>query len=92
MILLLSRKQNQMVPFLFNAGNDALDCLVEHVYQQSVSDVLVKVMNIQESNFSDELACLIQKRKITVITKLVNKLDNDDEESKSVASVLQELI
>jgi len=81
-----------MVPYLFNAGNDALDRLVEHVQQQSVSDVLIKIMNIEESNFSEELAAIIQKRKITVITKLVNKLDNDDEESQNVANVLQDLI
>ena len=81
-----------MVLFLFNAGNDALDSLVEHVYSQSVAEVLIKVMNIEESNFSEELACLIQKRKLTVITKLVNKLDNEDEESQQVAWVLQELI
>jgi predicted DNA-binding ribbon-helix-helix protein len=90
--LLLARKQSQMVPYLFAAGNNALDSLVEHVYSQSVADVLIKVLNLEESNFSEELALLIQKRKLTVITKLVNKLDNEDEESQQVASVLQELI
>jgi hypothetical protein len=49
-------------------------------------------MNIEESNFSEEVAAIIQKRKFTVITKLVNKLDNEDEESQNVANVLQELI
>ena len=77
---------------MFNAGNEALDSLVEHVYSQSVAEVLIKVMNIEENNFSEELACLIQKRKLNVITKLVNKLDNEDEESQQVAWVLQELI
>jgi predicted DNA-binding ribbon-helix-helix protein len=77
-----------MVPFLFNVGNDAIDRLVEHSYQQSVSEVLVKIMNIEESNFSEELAAIIQKRKFTVITKLVNKLDDEDEESQNVANVL----
>jgi hypothetical protein len=77
-----------MVLFLFNAGNEALDSLVEHVYSQSVAEVLIKVMNIEENNFSEELACLIQKRKLNVITKLVNKLDNEDEESQQVAWVL----
>ena len=50
------------------------------------------MINIEENNFSEELACIIQKRKIAVITKLVNKLDNEDDESQSVANVLQELI
>lgn len=45
-------------------------------------------MNIEESNFSEEVAAIIQKRKFTVITKLVNKLDNEDEESQNVANVL----
>lgn len=82
-----------MVPYLYNSGNDALDSLVSHVYQQSVADVLVKALSIEESNFSLEMADVISKRKISVITKLVNRLeDTEDDECFNVASVLSELI
>lgn len=51
-------------------------------------------MNIEENNFNEELSEAIHKRKITVITKLVNKLDLDNEEQDcyNVAAVLNELI
>jgi hypothetical protein len=80
LVSLIQRKQNQMVPYLFNADNDAIDCLIDHVYQKSVSEVLIKIMNIEENNFNEDLSEAIHKRKIAVITKLVNKLDIDNEE------------
>jgi len=51
-------------------------------------------MNIEESNFSEELASSIKKRKISVITKLVNKLDIDaeDDDYYNAAAVLTELL
>lgn len=51
-------------------------------------------MNIEEGNFTEELAATIKKRKISVITKLVNKLgsDTDDEECLNATAILTELI
>jgi hypothetical protein len=44
------------VPYLFSTSNDSIDCLIDHVYQKSIGDVLIKIMNIEESNFSEELS------------------------------------
>ncbi len=30
--LLLSRKQNQLIPYLFDTSNDAIDCMLNHIY------------------------------------------------------------
>jgi len=51
-------------------------------------------MKIEEGNFTDELATIIKKRKISVISKLVNKLgsDTDDEECLNATTILNELI
>ena len=51
-------------------------------------------MNIEEGNFTEELAATIKKRNISVITKLVNKLgsDTDDEECLNATAILTELI
>lgn len=83
-----------MVQYLFNTENDAIDCLINHVYQKSVSEVLIKIMNIEENNFNEDLSEAIHKRKVTVFTKLVNKLDLDNEEQDfyNVAAVLNELV
>jgi len=51
-------------------------------------------LKIEEGNFTDELANTIKKRKVSFITKLVNKLgsETDDEECLNASSVLHELI
>jgi serine/threonine-protein phosphatase 6 regulatory subunit 3 len=92
--LLLSRKQNQLIPYLFDTNNDAIDCMLNHMYQKSVSEVLLSILKIEEGNFTDELANTIKKRKISVISKLVNKLgsDTDDEECLNATFILNELI
>jgi hypothetical protein len=92
--LLLSRKQNQLIPYLFEFNNDAIDSLVNHIYQKSISEVLLSIMKIEEGNFTDELANIIKKRKNSVIHKLVNKLssDTDDEECLNATTILTELI
>lgn len=91
---LLSRKQNQLIPYLFETNNDAIDCLLNHIYQKSISEVLISILKIEEANFTDELASTIKKRKKSVIVTLVNKLgsETDDEECLNAATILNELI
>ena len=92
--LLLSRKQNQLIPYLFEVSNDAIDCLLNHIYQKSISEVVLAIMKIEEGNFTDSLAATIKQRKIAVIGKLVNKLgsDTDDENCLNATAILTELI
>lgn len=83
--------------YIFDPAHPAIDFLVEHVYQRSVAEVLIRLMSLGESNFNETLATAIQKRKISVITKLVNKLDNETEdeaedECQNAAQVLTELL
>jgi hypothetical protein len=75
-------------------NNDSIDCLLDHLYQKSISEVVLLIMKIEEGNFTDALATTIKKRKISVITKLVNKLvsDTDDEECLNATAILTELI
>ena len=67
---------------MFEPAHPALDFMVEHVYQRSVAEVLIRLMSVEESNFNESLATAIQKRKISVITKLVNKLDNESDDAE----------
>jgi hypothetical protein len=48
-----------MVPYLFDPTNNAIDSLVEHVYSKSISEVIIKIMNIEESSFTEDLATAI---------------------------------
>ena len=54
-ILLINRKQKQIIPYIFGPESDVLDCLLKHIYQKSVAEVLQKLMNIVDTNFDSEL-------------------------------------
>ena len=71
-ILLVGRKQNQFIPYLYNG--DALEMLLEHLEQHSISEVLNKLLQVEESNFDPDFAVLIRQRKAVIVTKLIAKL------------------
>ena len=51
--LLINRKQKQIVPYVFEDHPDIIDCLVNHVYQKSISELLNKFLNIMVHDFED---------------------------------------
>jgi len=58
---LISRKRNQFIPFMFK--RDAFTHLINHLDCKSFVEVVVKLMNIEESNFEPEEAEQIKLRK-----------------------------
>lgn len=94
LMLLLNRKQKQIIPYVFGADSDVLDCLLYHVYQKSVSEVLNKLMNVVDSNFEPDLVQLIQEKKLRVMNQLTDKLMSDytEEDNYSAATVICELL
>jgi hypothetical protein len=59
--LLISRKQKQLVPYIFREESKIMDFLLKHVYQKSISEVLNKLLTQIESDFEPELQEQIQK-------------------------------
>ena len=57
--LLIMRKQKLLVPYIFGDDSDVIECLMHHVYQKSVSEVLNKLLNILGINFDDEMVAKI---------------------------------
>jgi hypothetical protein len=53
--LLISRKQKDLIPYVFAPESQIMDHLVKHVYQKSVSEILNKLLTQVDSNFDDEL-------------------------------------
>jgi hypothetical protein len=53
--LLISRKQRQLVPYIFSAGSDIMPFLVKHTYQRSVSEILNKLLTQIDSDYDAEL-------------------------------------
>lgn len=79
---------------MFDSENGALDSLLNHVYQKSISEVILAIMKIEEINFTDELAATIKQHKISVIGKLISKIasENDEETCLNAKDILQKLL
>jgi len=53
--LLISRKQKDLIPYIFAPESQIMDQLVKHVYQKSVSEILNKLLTQVDSSFDAEL-------------------------------------
>lgn len=53
--LLISRKQKQLVPYIFRQESVIIDQLVEHVGQKSISEILNKLLTQIETDFEPEV-------------------------------------
>jgi len=52
---LISRKQKDLIPYIFAPESQIMDQLVKHVYQKSVSEILNKLLTQVDSSFDAEL-------------------------------------
>jgi hypothetical protein len=90
LILLINRKQKQIVPFIFSGECDLIDNLLYHVYQKSISEVLNKILNVTNQNYEDSLSKRIKELQQKAVVALVDKLSADqiDEEANLNASII----
>lgn len=44
--LLINRKQKNLIPYVFSPASDVINCLLYHVYQKSISELLNKLLSI----------------------------------------------
>lgn len=63
MTLLLTRKQKSLLPYIFAEGSDIVDCILNHVYQKSISELVSKLLNIQEDSVKLGNAALVPEVK-----------------------------
>jgi len=52
--LLINRKQKQLIPYVFAPECDFIDCMVNHVEQKSISELLMKFMAIMDHEFTED--------------------------------------
>lgn len=53
--LLISRKQRQLVPYIFAKDSEIMQFLVKHTYQRSISEILNKLLTQIDSDYDTEL-------------------------------------
>jgi hypothetical protein len=55
--LLINRKQKSILPFIFDSESDIVESLLYHVYQKSLSELITKLLNLQDdaTSFDENL-------------------------------------
>jgi hypothetical protein len=91
--LLISRKQKQLVPYIFSAESKIMENLVKHVQQKSISEILNKLVTQIDSDFEPEIMERIRMKQQMVVTALIATLGpNETEESNlNGSSIIQDM-
>lgn len=69
---------------MFKQGSDVIDCLLNHVYQKSISELLSKFLNIQEHDYEGAIAQEISKKQAYAVQKLLDKLGPESSEEDNL--------
>ena len=96
MTLLIIRKQKSLFPYVFAPNSDVIDCLLYHVYQKSISELLNKFLNITEESarITEEtggsLAAEIKAKQQHILHTLIEKLgpEASEEDNLNAGSIL----
>lgn len=91
--LLISRKQKQLVPYIFRPESPIIDHLVNHVGQKSVSEILNKLLTQIDSDFEPEILTQIQEKQQYVVARLISQLGPtvSEENNLNGASIIQDM-
>jgi len=91
--LLISRKQKQLVPYIFRPESPIIDHLVNHVGQKSVSEILNKLLTQIDSDFEPEILTQIQQKQQYVVSRLISQLGPtvSEENNLNGASIIQDM-
>ena len=95
MTLLINRKQKSILPYVFAPESDVIDCLLYHVYQKSISELVNKFLNIQESNGTGAVSSeVIKQKQQYILNTLVEKLGPtaSEEDNLNASSILQDAL
>jgi hypothetical protein len=97
MTLLINRKQKSILPYVFAPESDVIDCLLYHVYQKSISELVNKFLNIQESSSASTGGVsseVIKQKQHYILNTLVEKLGPgaSEEDNLNASSILQDAL
>jgi len=79
--------------YLLVQNKDALPGLMNHAYQHSISDCLVKIMQLEEQNFSYDMSDMLAKKKVEMVSHMCHQIaSSENDQCVTVASQLLEVI
>ena len=87
--ILISRKCRQLVPYVFAPGSDLIECLLKHVYQRSISEILNKLLtqiDMNDAEYEADVRAQIAEKQKMAVSKLVDTLGPDYSEEHNLNS------
>jgi hypothetical protein len=81
---------------VFSPDSDFVESLLYHVYQKSLSELITKILNIQEdaTRFDENIGKLVKAKQVQILETLVDKLGPDcsEEDNLNASSILQDAL
>ncbi|CDW85853.1 UNKNOWN [Stylonychia lemnae] len=92
--ILINRKQKNLIPYVFAPESDVIDCLLHHVQQKSISEILNKFLNIQDHDFESTISAEIKSKQHHVLQSLVEKLSPEatEEDNLNGSAILTDML
>lgn len=92
--ILLRRYPNELAQYIFAPGSKVVDGMLSHVYQKSVSELLLWVLVRVGAGLSQETLAAIQSAQKLAISKLTDALGPDfsEEHNLNACAILQEMV
>lgn len=87
--ILISRKCRQLVPYVFAPGSDLIECLLKHVYQRSISEILNKLLtqiDMNDAEYEADVRAQIAEKQKMAVSKLIDTLGPDFSEEHNLNS------
>ena len=91
--VLIGNKPKEVYAYIYN-HTEVLDNLVKHVYQKSISEVLIRILNVSDNIFEEHLFETVDGIRKSFIHKIVKRFDEKYtvEDHLNAASLLSELV
>lgn len=92
--ILLRRYPNELAQYIFAPGSQVVDGMLRHVYQKSISELLLWVLVRVGQGLGPETLASIQSAQKLAISKLIDALGPDfsEEHNLNACSILQEMV
>ena len=72
--MLIGNKPREVFNYIYN-HTEVMDNMVRHVYQKSISEVLIRILNISENLFDEKILHVVEDIRKSFVHKIVMKLD-----------------
>ena len=94
--LLINRKSKMLLPYVFAPESDVIECLLYHIYQKSISELVNKFLTLNDDTIKpneESILAEIKAKQHHILNTLVEKLgpnDTTEEDNLNASYILQD--